>query len=117
MPICTIASVMACEGERTPALPTPRARFQYARDGTAISRSMGIERPAERAIEERERRALKLIDMWEQIQQRRAKREKLRIEGPPPIVTPRTATSLPSAKLRSAPAPETRTTRPAVIGR
>ena len=38
------------------------------------------------SIEERERRALKLIDMWDVIQQRRAESERFRIEGPAPIV-------------------------------
>ena len=38
------------------------------------------------SIEERERRALKLLHMWDQIKERRAERERLRIEGPPPIV-------------------------------
>src|SRR5262249_37956201 len=38
------------------------------------------------SIEERERRSLKLIDMWEQIQQRRAESERFRLEGPAPIV-------------------------------
>ena len=38
------------------------------------------------SIEERERRALKLLDMWGEIKERRAERERLRIEGPPPIV-------------------------------
>jgi hypothetical protein len=38
------------------------------------------------SIEERERRALKLLDMWDEIKERRAERERLRIEGLPPIV-------------------------------
>src|SRR5262249_4082781 len=38
------------------------------------------------SIEERERRALKLLDIWDQIQARRAERERFRLEGPPPIV-------------------------------